>query len=149
MEGISHMVTASLARHGFVTQIDHRRLQWSRWCRCESSRSVILAPNKPGLFALAEDESVQDAFNEKRLLTLFRIAETEDLGMALGSLFLPGAPEREHLTLKKCYLRFAVVEDADQRHASYVSLQEWMASPPSDLTVHNFAESPPLAPTGT
>jgi hypothetical protein len=53
MEDIALMVSASLARHGFNTRVDHRRLQWSRWCRCESSLSVVLAPSKPGVFALA------------------------------------------------------------------------------------------------
>ncbi|MGH9530249.1 MAG: hypothetical protein ACRD2S_10075, partial [Terriglobales bacterium] len=81
MEGIAHMVSASLARHGVATQVDHRRLQWSKWSRCESSFSVLLAPSKPGLFALAEEERTA---GEKRILTLFRITEAEDLGMALA-----------------------------------------------------------------
>jgi hypothetical protein len=136
MEDIALMVSASLARHGFATQVDHRRLQWSQWSRCESSLSVLLVPGKPGLFQLAE---------EQRTLTLFRLAETEDLGMALARLFLLNTPERDRLSRKPCYVRYAVIEDEDQRHSAYRSLQEWMASPsqssveiPDNLAVHNF-----------
>jgi hypothetical protein len=136
MEDLALMVSASLARHGFTTQVDHRRLQWSQWFRCESSLSVLLVPGKPGLFQLAEDQ---------RTLTLFRLAETEDLGMALARLFLLNTPERDRLSRKPCHVRYAVIEDEDQRHATYRSLQEWMASPsqsssamPDNLAVHNF-----------
>ena len=154
MEDIAHMVSASLARHGFTARIDHRRLQWSRWCRCESSLSVLLTPSKPGLFALAEEinirgESVLElAKDEKRLLTVFRISESEDLGMALGRLFLPSALERDRFSTTQCYVRYAVIEDDDQRHASYRSLQEWMASSPessseipNNLPAHSFDRS--------
>lgn len=149
MEGISHLVSASLARHGFITQLDHRRLQWSKWCRCESSFSVLLVPSKPGLFALAEETTLRgNSVPEKRTLTLFRIAEAKDLGMALGRLFLPNTPERELLLRKPCFFRYAVIEDADQRLASYHSLQEWMVSASSassggisdNLTVHSFVK---------
>ena len=149
MEGIAHLVSASLARHGFTTQLDHRRLQWSKWFRCESSFSVLLVPSKPGLFAFAEEVTVvgTSSLDEKRTLTLFRISETEDLGMTLGRLFLPNAPERDLLSTKACYVRYAVIEDEDQRRVSHRSLQEWMASAseseneiPGNLTVHSFVK---------
>lgn len=149
MEGIAHLVSASLARHGFTTQLDHRRLQWSKWFRCESSFSVLLVPSKPGLFALAEEVTAvrTSPLDEKRMLTLFRISETDDLGMALGRLFLPNSPERDLLSKKPCFVRYAVIEDEDQRRVSHRSLQEWMASAseseneiPGNLTVHSFAK---------
>ena len=190
MEGIAHMVSASMARHGFATQVDHNRLQWSKWSRCESSFGVLLVPSKPGLFALAEEQSVEHELGEKtgqvvdkpgfasgprfsdaaeskatlgaesgqgtirdasafqqRVLTLFRISETEDLGMALGRLFLPNTPERDRLSRKPCLVLYAVIEDEDQRRAIHRSLQERLASPsesvfnhevPNNLAVHNF-----------
>ena len=55
MVNISQIVDDSLARHGVESTFDHLRLQWSRWFRCESSFSVLLAPAKPGIFALAEE----------------------------------------------------------------------------------------------
>jgi hypothetical protein len=35
--------------------VDYRRLQWSRWFRCESHHSLLVVPSKPGVFALAEE----------------------------------------------------------------------------------------------
>lgn len=167
MEDITHMVATSFDRHGFIPGLDHRRLQWSKWTRCESGLSVLLAPGKPGIFALAEEQDlgINPLSAEKRLLNLFQISQTGDLGLALGRMFLPGAPGRERITAGKCYVRYCVIEDAEQRHAGYRALSEWMVSStesrseiPNNLTVHAFAKDPaasvqtealPFAPTGT
>ena len=145
MEGLTHLVTESLARNGFETSLDHRRLQWSKWFRCESSFSVLLAPSKPGVFALGEEivpPGETAATSGKRMLALFRIAEAEDLGMALGRLFLPGNPEREKLSAGHCFVRYAVIEDAVQRQAAYTALQQWMATSSEavsgEVTAHTF-----------
>src|SRR5215813_1172499 len=55
METLTRLVSESLARHGFDRPIDYRRLQWSRWFRCESHHSLLVVPSKPGVFALAEE----------------------------------------------------------------------------------------------
>jgi hypothetical protein len=55
MEGLTRLVTESLARYGLDRPVDFRRLQWSRWFRCESHHSLLHVPSKPGVFALAED----------------------------------------------------------------------------------------------
>src|SRR5579871_3206723 len=55
MEGLARLVSESLARHGFDRPLDYRRLQWSRWFRCESHHSLLFVPSKPGVFALAEE----------------------------------------------------------------------------------------------
>jgi hypothetical protein len=55
METLTRMVTDSLARHGFDRPVDPRRLQWSRWFRCDSPHSLLTVPSKPGIFALAEE----------------------------------------------------------------------------------------------
>jgi hypothetical protein len=55
MEGITRLVSESLARHGFDRPLDYRRLHWSRWFRCESHHSLLSVPSKPGVFALAEE----------------------------------------------------------------------------------------------
>jgi len=55
METLTRLVTESLVRHGFDRPVDYRRLQWSRWFRCESHRSLLHVPSKPGVFALAEE----------------------------------------------------------------------------------------------
>lgn len=55
MEAITRLVTDSLARHGLDRPVDPRRLQWSRWFRCDSPHSLLVVPSKPGIFAIAEE----------------------------------------------------------------------------------------------
>ncbi|MGB7603552.1 MAG: hypothetical protein WBM24_24845 [Candidatus Sulfotelmatobacter sp.] len=55
METLTRLVTDSLARHGFDRPVDPRRLQWSRWFRCDSTHSLLVVPSKPGIFAIAEE----------------------------------------------------------------------------------------------
>jgi hypothetical protein len=55
MEGLTRLVSESLARHGFDRPLDYRRLHWSRWFRCNSHHSLLVVPSKPGVFAVAEE----------------------------------------------------------------------------------------------
>src|SRR5450759_2771337 len=55
MEGLTRLVSESMARHGFDRPLDYRRLHWSRWFRCESHHSLLFIPSKPGVFAIAEE----------------------------------------------------------------------------------------------
>jgi len=130
MEGLAHLVNESLIRHGFEPSFDHRRLQWSQWFPCHDSLSVLLAPCKPGLFALGEEviPPGELAVEGKRMLALFQISEANDLGMALGRLLLPGSPLRERVASGRCFARYVVVEDPAQRRTAYTALQRWMAS---------------------
>lgn len=131
MEGLSRLVAESLARYGVETPLDHRRLQWSRWLRCESSFSTLPIPSKPGLYALGQEVIAPGELpvtGGKRMLALFRISETEDLGMALGRLFLPGAPDGDRFTAGNCFVRYAVIEDVVQRRAAHTALQQWLTS---------------------
>ena len=131
MEGLARLVSESLARHGFETALDHRRLQWSRWFRCESSFSLLLVPSKAGLFALGEEMIAPGeipATGGKRMLALYQISEAEDLGMALGRLFFPGSPHLERFAGGRCFARYAVMEDAQQRQAALTALEQWLAS---------------------
>ncbi len=143
MEGLTRLVADSLARHGFEAPLDHRRLQWSRWLRCENSFSTLLIPSKPGLFALGQEVIAPGELpvtGGKRMLALFRISETEDLGMALGRLFLPGAPDRDRFAADNCFVRYAVIEDVVQRTAAHSALQQWLTS--SAETVSGVAADP-------
>ena len=125
MVDLAKLVDDSLTRHGLEPKLDHNRLQWSNWFRCEDSFSTILVPSKPGLFALADE---LPAVNGKRMLALFRISEADDLGMALGRLFLPGNREREHFAGGRCFARYAIIEEPEQRRAAYTALSRWMAT---------------------
>ena len=131
MEGLAHLVAESLVRHGFEPSFDHRRLQWSNWFRCQDSFSLVLAPCKPGIFALGEEVIAPGelAVGEgKRMLALFQISEAEDVGMALGRLFLSGSPARERFASGRCFARYVVIEDANQRRTALTALERWMAS---------------------
>jgi hypothetical protein len=131
MEGLAHLVAESLVRHGFEPAFDHRRLQWSSWFRCQDGFSLVLAPCKPGLFALAEEVIAPGELavgDGKRMLALFQISEADDLGMALGRLFLSGSPERERFASGRCFARYVVIEDPTQRQIALAALQRWMAS---------------------
>ena len=131
MEGLTRLVSDSLTRHGIETVLDYRRLRWSKWFHCESSVSFVLAPSKPGIFALAEEVASAGelaATEGKRMLALIRISEAEDLGMALGRLFLPGSLERDRLLGGRCFARYVLIEDAGQRQTAYSALEQWMAS---------------------
>ena len=126
MESISQLVSESLARNGMQPRFDHLRLEWSRWFRCDSSFSVLLVPAKPGLFALGEEIMSSDTAGSKRLLALFQISQADDLGMTLGRLFLPGNPLLERLASGKCFARFTVIEDREQRSQACSIFQRWL-----------------------
>ena len=162
MESIYRLVADSMARHGVEVcnpeavplpaffsrggneepRLDHLRLDWSRWIRCESSLSFALAPTKPGIIVFGEEvfppvsnqgsrapalngDKGASPISGRRMLALLQISETDDLGMTLGRLFLPGNPLRERLASGRCFVRYAVVEDAVQRSAADI-FQRWM-----------------------
>lgn len=69
MEDLARMVADSLARHGYDAPVDHRRLEWSRWFRCESSLSLLLVPSSPGIYALGEELGWPGAPNHPVMLS--------------------------------------------------------------------------------
>ncbi len=102
-------------------------MNWSRWFRCESSFSLLLAPNQPGIFALAE-EIIQPAENSRRMLAVFEVQEAEDLARAMSRLFAVGSPWREKLGEARCYLRYAVAPSIADRRAAAAALKTWLNS---------------------
>ncbi|MBV9182540.1 MAG: hypothetical protein JO356_14610 [Acidobacteria bacterium] len=135
MEDIAKLVNDSLARHGIKPISRHGRLEWSGWFRCESSLGMLLAPAKPGIFALAEEvcpgtglarEAGQGDAGSTRMLALFQISEADDLGMALGRLFLPGNPARPRLVSGCCFARYAVIEDRTERLRAQRTFEGWI-----------------------
>ena len=126
MENLARLVNQSLADIGYAPKLDHRRLQWSKWFRCESSFSVLLAPCQPGIFALGEEILSPGEAGDKRMLDLFHIAETGDLSMAMGSIFHPGSQLRPRLESRRCFTRYAVIENAAERAQAVTALNEWM-----------------------
>jgi len=131
MEGLARLVADSLARHGFETPLDYRRLQWSRWFRCESSFSFLLVPSESGLFAVGEEVVAPGdlpATGGKRMLAVFQISEAGDLSMAMARLFAPNSPLRQRFAEGRCFARYVVIEDEGERRTVYTALQKWLAS---------------------
>jgi hypothetical protein len=205
MEELARMVAASMARHGCDTSIDHRRLNWSPWFRCELNVDLLLVPSAAGIFALAEEvipgvksESVATSPNtdisaatnsagttsssqavnacasfgisvhqpgnvsahlagsgkmqaghdhSRRLLAVFEIAETNDLGAALLRLFAPGSALRDRLRSGRCFARFTPVADGAQRHAAATSLREWLVSAAASSPSNREAGTLPVGRT--
>ncbi len=100
MEALTRLVADSLARHGFDRPVDPRRLQWSRWFRCDSTHSLLVVPSKPGIFALAEEimdlgrqyfGGEQDPCGDSRP----RLSSRAKLGSASTTPTLEGSTDRE------------------------------------------------------
>jgi hypothetical protein len=118
------------------------RIQWSHWSNCESSFNLVLVPHHPGVYALAEEiaetetggemaanaEGVAaEPFVKRRKLAIFAVNETGNLAYAISSLFAVGNPVGEHMAHSRCYVRYAVIEDAAQRREVYNALDTWLA----------------------
>jgi len=217
-----------MARHGCDSGIDHRRLIWSPWIRCQWSDSLLDLPAAAGILALAEDVGSlgpqsevdgapfkpqvglsgeatteqdshslrptagdqqpspasqrrqnlaphisagnetepnasplqgttpceglrQDACDQRpapddqrptpRVLALFEIAETDDLGAAFVRLFAPHSGYRDRLRSGQCFVRFTPVADAAQRQSATRALREWLHNLPSDNATPSVSEN--------
>jgi hypothetical protein len=150
MEGLTRLVAESLARHGFDRPVDYRRLNWSRWFRCESPHSLLFVPSKPGVFAIAEEVAAMcgaseprsrnpersegsPAFSsepspEKRMLAVLQFGEAEDIAFVLDRTLTRQNPLRDRMAAGRCFVRFVVIEDATQRHSICTALNQWIAS---------------------
>jgi hypothetical protein len=171
METLTRLVTDSLVRHGFDRPIDPRRLQWSRWFRCDSPHSLLVVPSKPGIFAIAEEIGanvvrVPSPTNEEniareghdfsraaippantpalaaegtadgntknmavnRMLAVLRFSEDDDMAFTLDRMFTRINPMRARLSSGRCFLRFVIIEDQDQRRSICSALNQWMLS---------------------
>jgi len=161
MEDLTRLVADSLARHGFEATLDCRRLEWSRWFRCESSFSLLLVPSAAGVYALGEEVVAPGEIpstSGKRILAVFQVAETDDLCVALSRLFAPRSPLYGRLSTGRCFVRFTLVGDPNQRRAVGESLNRWLASSAETATgtgkefgrefglVNDFATPVALAP---
>lgn len=149
MEEITRLVDDSMARHGFDVSLDHRRLLWSRWFRCESSFSLLLVPSAAGIYTLAEEMVAPGetaATGGKRILAVFQITETEDLCIALSRNFSPGNPLQARLASGRCFVRFVTVVDPVHRKSACTALNQWLAN--SAETATGIVQDPSEAAIG-
>lgn len=103
-------------------------MNWSRWFHCESSFGLLLVPNQPGIFALAE-EIVQPAGPQsRRMLAVFEVQEADDLARAMSRLFAAGGPWREKLSQARCYVRYAIASNLTDRRTAATELKNWLSS---------------------
>jgi hypothetical protein len=229
MEALTRLVADSLARHGLNRPVDPRRLQWSRWSRCDSPHSLLVVPSKPGIFALAEeimdlgpsnvpvgtaalgcpaeqssaaassvstpaastdreghDFGLDPALSKRsalkgaataantsaalpaggiksqgplgngilggaalqrcdppprtnaalaaegtltrRMLAVLQFSEDDDMAYVLDRMFTRINPMRARLASGRCFLRFVVIEDQDQRRSICTALNQWLVS---------------------
>jgi hypothetical protein len=169
MEALTRLVADSLARHGLDRSVDPRRLQWSRWFRCDSPHSLLIVPSKPGIFALAEEimdlgsgknhvgtaspggpaeQSSADFLGgaelqrcdpkpglnpalaaeaaTKRMLAVLQFSEDDDMAFTLDRMFTRINPMRARLATGRCFLRFVVIADRDQRRSICTALNQWL-----------------------
>jgi hypothetical protein len=86
MEGLTRLVSESLARHGFDRPLDYRRLHWSRWFRCDSHHSLLFVPSKPGVFAVAEEVMDLSRINDRVATAAWAVPRSEASGRARGAV---------------------------------------------------------------
>jgi acyl-CoA reductase-like NAD-dependent aldehyde dehydrogenase len=103
-------------------------MNWSRWFRCESSFELLLVPNQPGVFALAEEIVQAAGPNSRRMLAVFEIQEADDLAHAMSRLFAAGSGWRTKLAEARCYIRYAIAPSIADRRAAASALKTWLNS---------------------
>jgi hypothetical protein len=121
-------------------------MNWSRWFRCESSFGLLLVPNQPGIFALAEEVVQPVDTHSRRMLAVFEVQEAEDLSRSMSRLFAQGSPWREKLEQARCYVRYAVAPSIADRRAAASALKTWLNSQ-REVASHVFEQRPVAAPS--
>jgi hypothetical protein len=169
MESLTRLVSESLARHGFDRPLDYRRLHWSRWFRCESHRSLLSVPSKPGVFAVAEEimnvgtaaigcpaeqssaAARTEAPESQRMLAVTKFFEDDDMAFTLDRMLSWQNPMRARLESGRYFIRYVVIEDQAQRRSICSALNQWIASSAEIATGigTHFASSLELAPSET
>jgi hypothetical protein len=122
---------------------------WSRWSRCESSFSLLLAPNQPGVFALAEEviaPGESTLSGGRRMLAIFDVAAVDDLGRSLVRLFSASSPVHDRVSEGRIFVRYAVIDSPALRADICSQLQRWVSASTEAATgiAHPTASSQPV-----
>jgi hypothetical protein len=113
-----------------TVQARDTQLHWCRWFHCESSFNLMLVPNEPGIFAVAEEVVTERPGQvPQRELSIFQMTAVDDLFHALNRLYQHDCPLREKLEKSRCFLRYAAVADAPMRARALADLQRWLDLP--------------------
>jgi len=125
------------------------QVKWSNWSACESSFSLLLVPQQPGVFALAEeivpggDGAAQP--QSKRMLAILEVGAADDLARSLSRLFAADSIYHQRLSAARCFVRYAVIAEAGERQAVAAALQQWLGAQPEALDAP--APAAPAAPS--
>ena len=117
---------------------------WTKWSQYQSSFSLMLVPHRAGVFALAE-EVVSPTDSSKRMLALVSVTEADDLAYMISQMFNASTDVQRRLGELRFFIRYAVIEDADQRRAVAATLNLWIQGVVQGATgvVENFVSEQP------
>ena len=106
------------------------QVKWSSWSACESSFSLLLVPQLPGVFALAEEiVPAGDAVAQsKRMLAILEVGAADDLARSLSRLFAADSVYHQRLSAARCFVRYAVIAEAGERQAVAAALEQWLTA---------------------
>jgi hypothetical protein len=119
-------------------------MNWSRWFHCESSFGLLLVPNQPGIFALAEEVMQPAGPHSRRMLAVFEVEEADDLARAMSRVFAAGSPWREKLTQARCYVRYAIAPSIADRRTAAAALKNWLGAQ-REVAAQVFEQKPATA----
>ena len=107
---------------------DSAQVKWSKWSACESSFSLLLVPQQPGVFALAEEivPAGDGVAQTKRMLAILEVGAADDLARSLSRLFAAESVYHQRLSAARCFVRYAVIAEASERQAVAAALQQWL-----------------------
>jgi hypothetical protein len=80
--------------------------------------------------SLLGDAALQrsEGTHAKRMLAVLQFSEDDDMAFTLDRMFTCINPMRARLASGRCFLRFVVIEDQDQRRSICSALNQWMLS---------------------
>jgi hypothetical protein len=89
-----------------------------------------------------------EAIPTRRMLAVLQFSEDDDMAFTLDRMFTCVNPMRARLASGRCFLRFVVIEDQDQRRGICNALNQWMLSSAEKASglPADFSSSLELAP---
>ena len=119
------------------------QVKWSKWSACESSFSLLLVPQQPGVFALAEEivPAGDGVSQSKRMLAILEVGAADDLARSLSRLFAAESVYHQRLSAARCYVRYAVIAEPGERQAVAAALEQWLTAQAEAIEV----PAPPAA----
>ena len=124
------------------------------------SRAVLPPRNPTALAAAGIADGAHATEVVRRMLAVLQFFEDEDMAFTLDRMFTRVNPMRSRLASGRCFLRFVVVQDQEQRRSICTALNQWIrasaekaAALPADFTsslelTESVARTPSPAPGG-